>query len=76
MEESETIKPNRADQENFARLYGCLFFACELVQKMCDEKGLLKPITKKQLDDIQATCRDAACASNALQSVQDGQRVK
>ncbi len=66
------VKTTPKDQTKFAACYGALHFAVEQVEAMCDDKGVLKPVTQDQLDQLKKTCREAACMANAITATHDG----
>ncbi len=70
------VKTNQKDQANFAACYGAVHFAIEQVEAMCDEKGILKPVTQDQIEQLKKTCRESVCAANGITATFDGQPAK
>jgi hypothetical protein len=71
---NDLIKPTARDIEAFQKCYGTLHHGCAMAEGMCDAGGDLKPFTREKLAELQTTCREAACAAGAMNSVRDGKR--
>ncbi len=70
------VKTTEKDQANFAAFYGAVHFAVEQAEAMCDDKGILKPVTQDQIEQLKKTCREAVCAANGITATHDGQPAK
>lgn len=70
----EKIKTTKSDQSSFNACYGSLHLATEMAQKMCDEKGVLKPVIRNEINELKKICREAACHVNAMLETTGGQR--